>query len=270
MRKARELTIVAAFGVALGAAAPLVGDVAVWDYILDDPANTASRDWDTSFKRIGGGYTVCGMEVRVSMPTRLTRLTVIAGGAGPGLSGPADFSTYPYFAVNITRLVDAWAASPLAGTVGNFSYNQPSSVTPWGLDHLGQPTWKLVFEFPFATEIRRNETYIVSCHTALDVGTQGAFGMLQSNVAGPLGFQARSDVPAPGYVSAADTWAWRLDAQSPCPGDLNGDRSVNSSDLGILLGAWLRVDDGDIDGDNVTNEVDLGILLANWSVSCGP
>ncbi|MFO0839918.1 MAG: PQQ-dependent sugar dehydrogenase [Phycisphaerae bacterium] len=53
-----------------------------------------------------------------------------------------------------------------------------------------------------------------------------------------------------------------------CPGDLTGDRTVNESDLGLLLSGWQLNGSGDLDGDNDTDESDLGILLANWQVSC--
>ncbi len=54
----------------------------------------------------------------------------------------------------------------------------------------------------------------------------------------------------------------------PCPGDLNGDRRVNESDLGILLQSWQSGPGGDADGDGDTDESDLGILLQNWQVVC--
>ncbi|MFO0838897.1 MAG: NF038122 family metalloprotease [Phycisphaerae bacterium] len=53
-----------------------------------------------------------------------------------------------------------------------------------------------------------------------------------------------------------------------CPGDLNGDRTVNEADLGILLGAWQSGAGGDLNGDNQTNEADLGILLGAWQTTC--
>ncbi|MFO0837227.1 MAG: hypothetical protein U1D55_01780 [Phycisphaerae bacterium] len=53
-----------------------------------------------------------------------------------------------------------------------------------------------------------------------------------------------------------------------CAGDLNGDRAVNETDLGILLAAWLSGPGGDLDGDGDTDSSDLGILLANWDRVC--
>jgi hypothetical protein len=54
----------------------------------------------------------------------------------------------------------------------------------------------------------------------------------------------------------------------PCPGDLDCDRTVRQSDLGILLAAWQLSNQGDLNCDGVTDESDLGILLAHWGESC--
>jgi hypothetical protein len=48
------------------------------------------------------------------------------------------------------------------------------------------------------------------------------------------------------------------------PADLNGDGSVNASDLAILLGNWGGSGSGDINGDGSVNAGDLAILLSNW------
>ncbi len=61
---------------------------------------------------------------------------------------------------------------------------------------------------------------------------------------------------------------WNLPPVGSCPGDLNGDRSVNEADLGILLGAWQTSNAGDLNGDSQTNESDLGILLGAWQTTC--
>ncbi len=53
-----------------------------------------------------------------------------------------------------------------------------------------------------------------------------------------------------------------------CPGDLNFDRNVNESDLGILLSAWKESAAGDLDRDGHTRESDLGILLSAWQTNC--
>ncbi|MGP1347292.1 MAG: hypothetical protein ACTS3F_11580 [Phycisphaerales bacterium] len=54
----------------------------------------------------------------------------------------------------------------------------------------------------------------------------------------------------------------------PCTGDLNGDLSVDSKDLGILLGAFGSTDAGDLDDDGDTDSDDLGILLGLFATNC--
>lgn len=49
------------------------------------------------------------------------------------------------------------------------------------------------------------------------------------------------------------------------PSDINGDGSVDASDLAQLLGAWGLAGVTDIDGSGVTNAADLAMLLGNWS-----
>lgn len=53
-----------------------------------------------------------------------------------------------------------------------------------------------------------------------------------------------------------------------CPGDLNGDNEVNSSDLNILLAAFATTSAGDIDGDGDTDSGDLNLLLAAFANDC--
>ncbi len=50
----------------------------------------------------------------------------------------------------------------------------------------------------------------------------------------------------------------------PCPGDVNGDGIVSSTDLLALLGSWQMPGLGDFNGDGTTNTLDMMILLANW------
>jgi parallel beta-helix repeat protein len=54
----------------------------------------------------------------------------------------------------------------------------------------------------------------------------------------------------------------------PCPGDLDCDRTVGHSDLGILLAAWHVSADGDLNCDGVTDHADLSILLGHWGEAC--
>lgn len=57
-----------------------------------------------------------------------------------------------------------------------------------------------------------------------------------------------------------------FERQSPSTADVNGDGVVNSTDLGMLLGAWGTSDPmADLDGDGVVGASDLGILPGAWT-----
>ena len=49
-------------------------------------------------------------------------------------------------------------------------------------------------------------------------------------------------------------------------GDLNGDNSINSIDLGILLNAWgASGSPADLDGNGVVDSADIAVMLSNWT-----
>jgi hypothetical protein len=55
-----------------------------------------------------------------------------------------------------------------------------------------------------------------------------------------------------------------------CRPDLNGDGSVDSADLGMVLTAWGSADSAsDLDGNGSVDSADLGALLAAWG-ACRP
>lgn len=59
----------------------------------------------------------------------------------------------------------------------------------------------------------------------------------------------------------------------PCPGDLDGDRSVNLTDLAVLLANFgmpsgATREQGDLTGDGAVTLNDLAILLANFGSAC--
>ena len=51
-----------------------------------------------------------------------------------------------------------------------------------------------------------------------------------------------------------------------CPGDLNNDGAVDSSDLAILLAGWGGAGSADLNGNGSVESGDLAILLAAWGV----
>lgn len=60
-------------------------------------------------------------------------------------------------------------------------------------------------------------------------------------------------------------------ALAPCPGDANGDRIVNFTDLNIVLGQFGQSGpglQGDLNGDGFVNFTDLNIVLSHFGVAC--
>ena len=61
-----------------------------------------------------------------------------------------------------------------------------------------------------------------------------------------------------------------VDTAPPCDPDLDGNGTVDASDLGIFLAYWgPKPSGGDFNDDGVANAADLGILLASWG-TCSP
>lgn len=59
----------------------------------------------------------------------------------------------------------------------------------------------------------------------------------------------------------------------PCPGDTNGDRRVDLSDLSVLLGHFgtpsgATLADGDVDSDGDVDLSDLALLLGVFGATC--
>ena len=55
----------------------------------------------------------------------------------------------------------------------------------------------------------------------------------------------------------------------PCPADINGDSTVDSNDLAILLNAWGQPGAADVDGSGVTDAGDLAAMLGAWGACTG-
>ena len=69
---------------------------------------------------------------------------------------------------------------------------------------------------------------------------------------------------AAGNVSTAATLS--AATRTATPGDINGDGSVNITDLSILLSDWLTSDPGsDLNSDGIVDIFDLSILLSRWT-----
>lgn len=77
-----------------------------------------------------------------------------------------------------------------------------------------------------------------------------------------------------GVRPAAGLARFRAAGPAPaCPGDANGDGTVNFSDLNAVLSAFGQSGadlPGDVNGDGIVNFADLNLVLSNFGVACDP
>ena len=65
------------------------------------------------------------------------------------------------------------------------------------------------------------------------------------------------------------TNGFRVASPIPCIGDLNGDNTVDTADLGILIGQFGTAGAGaDINGDGIVDTADLGTLIGAFGMIC--
>ncbi|MFO0839242.1 MAG: dockerin type I domain-containing protein [Phycisphaerae bacterium] len=85
--------------------------------------------------------------------------------------------------------------------------------------------------------------------------------------------RADYDILAQNWTSSTQIPAPPSPIATPCTGDLDGDHSVGSADLGILLSNFgiaggATYQQGDTNLDGAVNESDIGALLGNWAGAC--
>jgi hypothetical protein len=73
--------------------------------------------------------------------------------------------------------------------------------------------------------------------------------------------------PGPAGAPGAVAFAVSVPSSGTPSADLNGDGTVNASDLTILLAAWGSSGPADINGDGTVDGLDLSVLLAQWQTA---
>ena len=55
-----------------------------------------------------------------------------------------------------------------------------------------------------------------------------------------------------------------MDNPCHCPGDIDGNQSIDVDDLLVILADWTTNTNGDIDGNGTTDVDDILLLLSSW------
>jgi probable HAF family extracellular repeat protein len=77
-----------------------------------------------------------------------------------------------------------------------------------------------------------------------------------------------------GTNPAGDNEAWRAEVSAPpCPGDVDGNGTVDLTDLAILLSNFgtlsgATLEDGDLNGDGAVDLTDLAAMLSSFGTTC--
>lgn len=162
------------------------------------------------------------------------------------------------------NIADAWQAYYLAYDANGTAHAQPGQSPGSEWTNLPLNHW---YRFRTTIDFDLNRITEVTI-TDLETGDTATFNpadwYLEGGQAGgmpiPTGFRFFGG----GGTPSANTAAFdNLIIGTPCPADLNGDRTVNTVDLLLLLAAW-GTPCGDVDGDGDTDTSDLLALLAAW------
>ncbi len=72
------------------------------------------------------------------------------------------------------------------------------------------------------------------------------------------------NIPGAGAMTLTLGLAITVAGPPPIQGDLNGDGTVNATDMSVLLAQWGGSGIADLNGSGIVDGIDLGMLLSNW------
>lgn len=242
------------------------------DYsIISDNRQTAIRQQVETIEAAGAVVDAIGVQGHFSAPPAgevvLARLDNVAV-AGKPIWITEFHVTESDPVVRAQALEDVYRAA--------FSHPSVEGILMWGF-------WAGAhFEGADASLIDLDWTINAAGERYLDLRDTWRTAVVQETDAeGAVGFRGyhgeyRVDVSLPGRVATFELTlepgmrpeeiVLRVDAscERPCPADLDGDRVVSGSDLGLMLATWGGAGASDLDGDEDVDGADLGLLLASW------
>lgn len=192
---------------------------------------------------VGNASSTAQVTARATTTTTSTLYKATFFKFTPTVTGRYTFSMCG--AVNDTKLAIGTACPITGQTFQSLAYNDDSCACTSGCGTSGTLTYASRINgtnsgIPLNQDLLAGTTYYLLL---------GSFSTTSGAVSGDLVIDGPPQVPA-------------------CPGDLDGDGSVNGVDLGIILGNWDTANPvSDLNGDGATNGLDLGILLGGWG-SC--
>jgi len=153
--------------------------------------------------------------------------------------------------VALTDPIDGFDQSRIVFSGPN-STSSRSNGTVW-LSTDGGATWPVSKQVYYGS-------FAYSLPVTVDCDRFGVFFEKDGNTRITLAFVDYTD-----FTAEADDFSDEGTCVAGDPSDLNGDGTVDASDLAILLGAWGGSDPAaDINGDGTVDASDLAVLLGSW------
>ncbi|MGP1347500.1 MAG: hypothetical protein ACTS3F_12660 [Phycisphaerales bacterium] len=212
----------------------------------------------------------------VGVSGRVSALGAVDDGTGQGLFAGGLFTSAGGQSVNRIAKWDGSAWSPLEGPTFPGLLGEVLAITEF--DDGSGPALFVGGEFTSADGVilTRIAKWNGSSWSALlgPDGINGVNNLVEALVphddgTGPALF-AGGPFTSAGGVAAARVAKWQgcAVAIEECAPDFDGSGTIDSDDLGTLLGAFGTSDAGDVDGDGDTDSDDLGILLSAFGGGC--
>ncbi|MFO0839567.1 MAG: FG-GAP repeat protein [Phycisphaerae bacterium] len=178
-------------------------------------------------------------------PNGTWRLTARFGADDPGVSH--------WFGTSVALAGDY----AMLGAPGDFAHG-PSSGSAYVFRRESDGTWRQAGKL-VAQDSAAYDQFASSVAIASQVAFAGAWqhDLVGIDSGAAYAFAISGDLDGDGVMDVCE-----------CLGDLFPDRTINESDLAIMLYYWNQGPGGDIDRDGDTDEADLGLLLANWGTNC--
>jgi len=247
------------------------------DVDLNDPSNPVVESnnimrWDgTNFDGVGGGLIRA-----TSVVSQVMAMKVFDDGSGEKLYVGGRFDRIGSAAGPVVGAVARWDGTdwevmpgfPQAGrevrsfavydnelyAVGTFETTGDGSVATRKFAKWNGTSWEEVGDGFDGAGFSLSPSALATTDTGLFVG--GAF-------------EAVGNSTAPGAGSSVGISEWTISCDTSCPGDLDGNQSVDLDDLNLVLTNFGQsTSNGDADGNGSVDLDDLNIVLTNFGTNC--
>jgi len=190
-----------------------------------------------------------------------TGATYQSGDATGDIAGPSGLFTRGFQPIGADGVIDGFDIDYVRDNFGDWSSIDDAVFMDLSADVNGDLVVDLFDACKLVQGILETQFGDVNLDGVVD-GSDAA--IVNANLGNPGGW-ADGDVNLDGVVDADDAAIIAAGGVNLCcPADLNGDGTVGSADLALLLGSWGGSGASDLDGSGMVGSADLALLLGSW------